>query len=787
MFWHNLKLSFRVFAKDKLNSIINISGLAIGIAAVLLLSIYVQHELSYDQFHTKKDRIVRLITLCEDAGKPLVPIVNCLRLTKDNFADKVPEIEQITQSLGPGNQSFYIDKNEFQLHSMSIDSNFHKVFSIQILHSASHDKLFRDHQSVAISRSTALKLFQSENVIGKSIIKSGQVLSISSVVEDIPTTSHFNFEILLPIQLDENDQYQGLEYDTYILLQENCNQELAKQKINEIHTKILDVGFGWSGEEVGSLTQNLLDIHLNKTKIKEIGGKSSMERIYIHLLLATLILIIAVINFTNILIVQSESKIHQVGIQKAVGATHVHLIKSFLVKTVSLTSISLVLGVIITEISLPHFSNLMNRELSSNFLSNPLFLIILLTCLLLISFITALYPSIMLSRFKAASIMKGNYNGKGKNSLSKGLVIFQFAVAICLVTSVIISQQQIHYMKNIDLGFNPSQVISISNLSQSQRKQYHAIKDLLLQNPNIISVSASDHYTGMEGYFSGEILKLVGSENAKYKSIDEYKVMPDYFETMGFEFVYGNAFPKQNFDSLRNIIINEKAIELLEIKGDPIQQKVWFGEEQYSIIGVVKDFHNNSLRKKITPMMFSKAFMRNFILVKINEENQQRTIEEIKKVLAQVDPIRTNRISFAEDICRNQYRDEENSLQLSYYSSILSIMLALLGLYSLSLFMTNKRTKEIGIRKVNGASVLQIIYLLFSNYFKWITIAFVLATPISYVVMQKWLSTFAYHISIEILPFIIAGLACLLFALFTVGFQALKASRQNPVESLRYE
>lgn len=787
MIWHHLKLSFRELTKDKLNSIINIFGLSIGIASVLLLFIYIQHELSYDHFHKKKERIFRLISLLEDSGKPMVSHNICLRLNKEDFSKEVPELQELTQILTIQNGSIYINQNQFQQEIKCVDSNFNHVFSCNILHASSPDQLFTDSKSAAISKSTALKLFQTENPIGKSISISGQQITISSVLEDFPPTSHLSFDILLPLQFNGYDEYQGLEYFTYVLLQKNCDQIKALEKINRVHAQILERGFG-DTEDTGSKTQALLDIHLNNKSLYSMGNSVQKNLIYIHLLLAILILCIATINYTNIIIIQYESKIHQIGIQKAIGANYFHLIKNFFIRTFSLSSIAILIGVILTEIFLPHFAKLMNRNLNVDFLSDYQFLLVLFILLFVISFLSALYPSIMVNKYKPVSIMKRNYSPqKGKYPLSKLLVIFQFTVSITLITAVIISQQQVQYMKNIDLGFQPSQVLSIGNISGKQQQSYQAIKDLLLQHPKVISVSASDHNTGVEGSFGGEIIRLFGSESSASLSINEYRVMPDYFSTLGFKFVHGNPFSKENFEHSHQLILNEKAVELLGIQEDPINQKIRFWEKEYSIVGVVQNFYYNSLRKEIEPIMFAKAFNLKYLLVKIQAQNQKQTIAQIQEILQKVDPFRTNDISYVEDNCREQYLKEEKSLHLNYYTSILSVLLALLGLYSLSLFMAHKRTKEVGIRKVVGASEWQIITLLFSSFAKWILLVFTISVPVSWFIMKNWLAQFAYRIEIGVSSFLIAGTATFLFALLTIFYQTWKTANQNPVESLRYE
>jgi len=339
-------------------------------------------------------------------------------------------------------------------------------------------------------------------------------------------------------------------------------------------------------------------------------------------------------------------------------------------------------------------------------------------------------------------------------------------------------------MKNADLGYNTEQVIAINNLSKKQRNSYKALKQELLKNPNIQNVSASDHLPSGEG--SGQMFVLDGLSDDHYKTLNEYRVHPDYFKTLGIKFIEGKPFDEANFETKNGIILNETAAKFIETDS-PLGAIVRFHGEKYEIQGIVKDFHNFSLRDEIAPLMFSKSRYSQFVLIKIKGNNITNTIREAKKAFKLFDPEQVNFHLFIDDRCRNQYQKEERSQILILSSSVLSILLALLGLYALTLFMVQKRTKEIGIRKVTGASEWQITSLLFSTFIKWLLIAFVIAVPIAFYIMHNWLEGFAYRIEIGVLPFIIGGLLTATFSLITVGRQTWKAANQNPIESLRYE
>jgi len=789
MLWYKLKLSFRSLAKDKLNSIINIFGLAVGMAAVILISIYVQHELSYDKFNTKHDRIYKLISLLNDTGEELAPYEIGLRLTNENFASKIPEIEEITQLYRGGTQNVKINDKHFNgIHCHYVDTNFHKIFTLEPI-SGQSTKLFSNPNGVVINASTAVKLFGTTKAAGKELEMFGRLLTVNAVVKDLPLTSHYDFDMLLPFSgYPQHAGHQSLEYFTYILVKQGVDRNSAIKKIEAKYTKMLDDGFGEYGEKTGSYLQKLCDIHLRSDYNTSLKPAGNINAIYIHILLAFLILIIAIINFINIITVQYDGKLNQIGIKKAIGAERIDLIKDFLGRTILLSAIALLFGIILAEIFMPFFAHLMNRKLPIDYLSNPLLFTGIPIMALFVGLISGLYPAITITQYTPAAIIKGKTQSKhSTNVLSRVLVIFQFSASIVLISAVIISQQQINYMKNADLGLDTEQVIAITNLSTAQKQAYSSIKQELLKIPQVSFVSASLHLPG--GASSGQIFRLYGTDIKNTKDFNEYRVRPDYFKTMGIQFVEGNEFNESQVENCKGIILNEAAVKYLGVD-DALGRIVWFHEAKYEIQGIVKDFHYAALREKIAPLMFN-CFSNNwgirYILIKVKTNNIIDLLPKIKDTFKKTDPERVNFHLFIDDVFRDKYQQEERSQTLTGYSSVLSIILALLGLYSLTLFMVQKRTKEIGIRKVTGASEWQITSLLFSTFIKWLAIAFVIAIPISYFIMQHWLEQFAYHITIGPLPFVFAGLITAIFALLVVGGQTWKAANQNPVNSLRSE
>ncbi len=784
MFIYKLKLAVRSLINDRLNSAINIFGMAAGMAVVILLAIYVQHELSYDKFNTKHDRIYRLLTIWEESGKRDIFDI-CMDITKENYADKVPEIEQITRLCqGEEGKVTVGDKSFYNINYHFVDTNFHKIFTFKPIFRKNPNRFFDSPNSLVINESTAKKLFGTADAVGKEIKVIGKMFYVSTVIKDIPKTSHYNFDILVPMNTSKwINNMTSIEYVTYVLLKKGMNTPNAVSKVKQQYTGSLQKRYGQYGAKIEGEIQPLLDIHLNSKYGSRLGVQGSITAIYIQILLAVLILAIAIINFINIITIKYSGKQSEIGVRKAVGATRTDLIFDFLGKSTLMAFVALIFGLILTELLLPLFSQLMARSLSIDYLHNPVLYIGLPLLVVTVGFLAGIYPAISITRYSPATVIKGNIKGK-KATLSQILLIFQFAVSFLLITTVVVLHQQINFMKNTDLGFQPEQVIAITNLSRKQKQSYNTIKNELLKNPNIVDVAGGDHLPG--GGVSGQMFYLVGKDPDSAKSIDEYRVTSNYFKTMGMTILAGKEFEDGDADKY-TILLNEKALELFNITDNPIGTQVVLHKKIYTIKGVVKNFNYQSLRNSIAPLMFSKPQIMACILIRTKNKDYQKRIAEIKAVCKKIDADNSVSFHFINDLCRNRYRSDERNQQIIVFASILSIILALLGLYAITLHTIQKRTKEIGVRKVNGATAWQINGLFMKIFMRWLLIAFVIATPITWWIINRWLEQFAYRVSIGVMPFILSAFVTMLFALAAVGYQTGKASCQNPVEALRYE
>ncbi|WP_461631662.1 ABC transporter permease [Labilibaculum euxinus] len=785
MLWYKLKFSFRSLAKDKLNSIINIFGLAVGMAAVILISIYVQHELSYDKFNSKYNRIHRLISqLGMESTQDYA--INC-RLNHKQFKENIPGLEEITQLYqGWECEIIHNEKRFFNFKLRFVDDNFNKVFDIDFLR-GNPQKAWEDPKSIVISEKTANVIFGKIDVVGTQVTLNGIDCTVSGVTKNLPSNSHYDFEVLAPLKsIYPIDAGSGLEFHTYALTKQTADEKTVLNNTLKAYRKIID-GFQEDGYKTGAYFQKLSDVHLHSKNLHSITANGNFEIVLIYIFLAILILFIAMINFINIMTVKFEGKIKEIGMRKAIGATRWELIKLFVGNSILLTAIALLFGVILAEIFLPHFRHLIHRNLILDY-SNNLFLSLGIPIMaLIVGIVSGVYPAFFISKpSPSAALSGGGLKMNDKNVLTKLLVVFQFTVSMILISTLYILNQQVSYIENADLGFNPEKVVAIENINAKINQSYFSIKEELLKLPTIQYVSASDHIPG--GGASGQAFTLLGQEENNVKSFSSYRIQPDYFKTTGIDLIDGKSFKETGEFHQKGIIINESGVRFLNIK-NVIGVNVEYQGEIQEIIGVVKDFNYQSLHSKVKPLMFThNSFeMISDILIRYQGDNLPNVLKKVTQVIRRFDPGYVLDYTIIEDFCRNKYKSEEDSMQLMGYTSILSFVLALLGLYALSLFMVQKRTKEIGIRKVTGASEWQITSLLFSTFIKWIAIAFVISIPVSYYMMQNWLEQFAYHITIGPLPFVFAGLLTTFFALLVVGGQTRKAANQNPVDSLRSE
>jgi ABC-type transport system, involved in lipoprotein release, permease component len=530
--------------------------------------------------------------------------------------------------------------------------------------------------------------------------------------------------------------------------------------------------------------QKLTDVHLHSNFYSRLEQSGSIGRVYVYFVLALLILSIAIINFINLLTVQYEGKTKDIGVQKALGASRMAIVKQFMGKSLTFSFIALVIAAIMVELTISGFGQLVNSNLIVSYTGNPWLILLLPALAALVGIVSGIYPAFYLSRLSTIKVLKGAVNRpRGTNQFTRALVVFQFAVAMALISCITIIYMQISFMKSVDLGFHPDNVVGVSNLNRRLIGSYPAIKDALLKMPEITMVSAADHFPG--GGASGQGIRVAGTDADL--SINSYRVQPDYFKVLQIHLLMGRPFLQSASADSNAIILNEEAVRKLGIT-NPLSADILYKGRRVNVVGVVKNFYYTSLQEPIAPLVFThESYSLSYFLVRMANGSLEKGIKDIGAVLKQFDPGYEMEYKLVDDVCRNRYNSEEQTVELTTYASLLTLLLALLGLYALTMFIVNKRTKEIGIRKVMGSTRMQVVVMLIGIFVKWITVAFIISTPLAYYIMQRWLQNYAYHISLSIWPFLMAGLVALLIAVLTVGWQAFKAASRNPIEALRYE
>ena len=784
-----LRIIFRNFKNTQLYSAITIFGLTVGMTATILLLTYVQNELSYDHFHEKSKRIYRINSILTRETEEILPI--CIGLNDSTIQKQVPEIEELLQIY----EIHAFDETEFtkdnarfkNINLIYSDPNIHKVFTLKYLR-GNPDEALVNPNSIVITRSLSERMFGSIDIIGKTLLTnySKDLLTVTGVIEDYPSNSHLKIDAIVPLKSDPFIIYNsGCELNTYVLFRNKINLEEGINKTITSYNKLLsqhmtDRGF----KKTGCFLQKLTDIHLKSGFQSKGGINTEYKQVFIYLSLALIVLLIAIINFINLLTAQYEGKTKDIGIQKAMGGSRIQIIIAFLVKSVIFSFVSLIFAAFLVDLLIPKVGHVLNRDLISTYHNNFILFIGLPLLAVIVGLISGVYPALFISRFSPDNLIKGDLPGTRSSKFTQVLVVLQFSIMIFLIVSLIVMKRQISFMKNSDLGFDAKGVIAITDLNDKIGKSYPAIRNALKSIPEIKSVGASLHLFG--SFPSGQYIEVIGNGPKKEYPIKEYRVFPGFCETLGFTFITGRPFDENMKTDKTAVVLNETAVKTLGLT-DPLNSEISLDDKMH-VIGVVKDFHFSSLEEIIEPMMFTNYNNRiQNIMLKISGNDTYNVLQKVEKIIKEFDPEYMLDYVVLEDFCRNRYSSREQMETLSTFAAIFSLLLAILGLYALTAIMVQKRSKEIALRKINGATRIQVIQLIIKSYTLRIILAFLIAAPVGWYVMHGWLKNFAYKTGLSWWIFALTGILALSIALLTVSWQSWKAATSNPVESLRFE
>ena len=768
------KITFRNLFRYKTYSFINITGLAVGIACAVLIMLWVRYELSYDKFNKNSDRLYRVdfTTTQKDYYGSYQP-GPLAKYLKDNF----PEVEQATVYSEIKNK-LSLDTKGFFCTGSIVGPDFFQMFSFHLAE-GDPDKILEAPNSIVISKSMAKKIFGQNNPLGKTIKLNDQPgYLVTGVFSDVPQTSSLQFDFVMPFSNtpDWMKMWDRKCVQTFILLKKNASFDDVNNKISGLMDK-----FNPTWKNVLYLFP-LSNVHLH-----EPGGSGPTIYIYIFSLFGILVLIVACINFMNLSTARSEKRMKEIGIKKAVGSSRMELIKQFLIETLSFSFISLLLAIGLIELFLPYLNSLLGIHIVMDY--SITVILILLGITFLTGLISGSYPAIYLSSFNPMLILS-NRNSRGEKRsyiLRRILVIAQFSFSIFIICCVLLIGKQLSFLQSKNIGFNKNHVLMISTRGTLQQK-VSLVKEELLKFPFVQSaaVSATD-LTSFEGAGSGPV-DWEGKTSDKVIEVGFNFVDEDFAKTFQIKMKEGRFFSKDfTTDMSDAFVINAAAEKAMNLK-DPINKKLttWFGRKG-KIVGVISNFNTESLKNEMTPVVFIPTNAANYLCMRISSANIAGEIKSIKntiKTIVSDDPFEYH---FLDKQIDSLYKTEQMTGKLTMFIAILAIFLSCLGLFGLVIFSSEQRTKEIGIRKVLGASILNVLFMLTKDFTKWILIANIIAWPAAYFVMSKWLQGFAYKIDISLWIFILSGVIALTISIFTISFRAIKAATANPVKSLRYE
>lgn len=795
MFKYHLKIIWRNLLRFKLHSILNIAGFSIGISSFILILLYVQSELTIDSFQQNRDRIYKF-TLGGNFNT-MAPLAVILK-------DKIPEIEKIVRldfQMGGGESPFFRVKEGNETKTVQVndiiyaDSTFLDVFSFRVIN-GNAKKSLSDPNSIILTESISRKIFGNNNPVGNIIEYIGTnesprlYYTVSAIIADIPENSSIKFngivsfttlKAIKPAGVDVDEDYGNWTYDTYILANRSVSKDELTGKINEVW---LDEILKKNDIQPGSESAKEYVSGLVPLKDVTFYQNNKIKFIYLILLVGIIIIIIGIINFVNLSIAKSYLRTKEIGVRKVAGSSRYELIKQFIGESVILTFVASLAALVIVSFLMPLFNEITGRAISFSIQQYLSGFLLFISGSIFIGTIAGAYPAFYLSSLKPVTVFKNVKTGGIKTSaIIQGLIIFQFIISIALIISTIIISRQIKYMRTGDVGFDKENIITFQ-LTKNIRDKYDVFRQQLLLNPDIINVAASSGKWLSEQFHISFTEKINGSERTFYAMA----VDPDFVNTVGLEIIEGRNFSRDlETDKYRTIIINETAVKNFGLD-DPLGCEIEMFDFKARVVGVVRDFHNESFQKKINSLLlWDVPDYCNNLSIRISDKNIRETIGYIKKQWEELSPDIPFEYNFLEEKYDALYKVEDKFSIVIGYFSIIAILIACLGLFGVVSFSAATRTKEIGIRKINGAKISEILLLLNRNFIVLVLIAYLIAVPVAWYFMHKWLGNFAFRTGLSWWIFILAGLLVLSVAIITVSWQSWRTATRNPVEALRYE
>jgi putative ABC transport system permease protein len=778
----HIKITLRNLKRQKAYSIINIGGLAIGMACFILILLWVQDELGFDQFHKNKNELYRVIIGTESKSG----IGTCGALVPTLQAE-IPEIQKSVRLWNGWPSLIHYNEKKVKKLGRFADPSVLEIFTFPLI-SGNPQTALKDKHSIILTESVAKMLFHKENPMGKTVHIPNrwgekEIFTISGVIQDVPRNSHIQFDFLFSFNLlqewyrpDFSGSWRNHSFIAYLLIDKNTH-------IADLNTKITACYNRHAKRRRKLYLQPLSEIYTDPVVTNQLGPQGNMNTIHIFITIAAFVMLIACINFMNLATARSIKRARDVGLHKVIGANKRHIILHYLGEAFFLAIIALPLAILLLELVIPYFNELIDKKLALNYLDSS-FLPAVLGITTITGLLAGSYPALYLSRFQPIHCLKNKALSGGRSHIfRKALVVFQFALSIAIISITIIVSQQMRFFQEKDLGFDKSNMI----YTWTSGYKNDAIRNELLKNPGILNVAGSGAQLDFIGWGSS-IKDWQGRNNRESVSTGILEVGYEYLNTYKLKMVdgrfYAKTFPSDKSDA---IVLNEAAIKAMQMER-PIGKKITLQGKTKKIIGILKDFHFQSLHSPITPIAFVIYPKKLPCLgIRIKPESRVETVTYIKTVLAKFLPDEILEYKFLDEQLEGLYTNEHNIENIFRYFSFIAVFIACLGLLGLAFFSTEQRTKEIGIRKVLGASVSDIVTLLSRDFVKLVLLANLFAWPLSWYAMNRWLQHFAYRINIDWWAFIQAGMLALVIALAMVSFQAIKVAFANPIGALRYE
>jgi putative ABC transport system permease protein len=805
-----LKIAIRNLWKNKTFSFINIAGLAIGLGCFLLIALYVLDELSFDKYNANADRIYRINSDIRFGGADLhMPVTSDMMgqiLRKD-----YPQVEQYTRLYTFNGDKLIKKENEYinEEHVAHADSTFFDVFTFPAVEGDTRTAL-NEPNTVVITESMAKKYFSSVHALGKNIeVKDERspLYKVTAVIKDMPENSHFHFDFLFSMKnVNYNwGQLTSHNFYTYIRLKQGTDPKAFEKNFDQYIDKyvlpeakqFMNISSMEEFKKAGnSLVYSLIpltQIHLHSNRQFELSPGGNIQYVYIFSAVALFILIIACINFMNLTTARSANRAREVGIRKVLGTEKRQLVKQFLFESTMMVIIALLIAIPAVWLVLPLFNDMAAKQMAATSLFSPYILPLLIALPFLVGLMAGSYPAFFLSAFRPIEVLKGKLKLGAKSGILRSvLVVAQFWMSIVIIIGTIVVYRQLHYIQTRNLGFNKDEVLIVNGVGALNNNMV-PFKNDVLQLPGVSSGTLSGYLPVTNSYRSDNTWSTEAVMTTKTGfDMQNWQVDYDYVKTMGMQIIKGRNFSKDFGADSSAIIINETTANIIGFK-DPIGKQLFRAVDQqgrigsFTIIGVVKNFNFETLHQEVGPLAFELGTGGGLASFKVNTSNINQLIAQVREKWKSVAPSLPFSYRFLDDSFNEMYRNEQRVGKIALVFSALAIFIACLGLFGLATFIAEQRTKEIGIRKVLGASVQGIVQMLSKDFMKLVAVSFVIAAPTALYFMNKWLQDFAYRVTISWWIFVVAGLAALFIALITVSFQAIRAAITNPVKSLRTE